>query len=180
MKHRGQALTFLKCPFGDKTHCRAEEENLSLSPRWENGRLQFTQHWGQSRAQSLSLESECGDAQAEQHAQAYARLCRGGESSHHLSLTTHLPLLTHSDKPCQLSYKGMGWRKDFCLTRSALARAGIPLSIRVESYNVHRIGCVGNQPLQVHCARVSWHHNLERRKCQILLDSNSNAYQVFY
>lgn len=142
--------------------------------------MKFAQHREWSRAQSFSLEFECGDTQAESHAQAYPHLCKGGDSSHHVSLSTHLPFLTHSEKPCQLSYKGRGWRKDFCLTRSALARAGIPLSIRVESYNVHRIGCVRDQPLQVHRAGISWHHHLEGRKCQILLDNNSNAYQIFY
>lgn len=81
--------------------------------------------------------------------------------------TTHL---THSEKPYPLSDKGMGWRKDFCLTSSALGGAGIPLSIRVESHDVHGIGCVWNQALQVHRVGISRHHNLERRKCQILPD----------
>lgn len=125
--------------------------------------MKFTSHKQQSQTQCFRLECEGRGLQAEKHP----------------SLTTPLPPVTQPEKPCLSSYKAMEWRKDFCLTRSALGRAGISLSIRVESHKVHGIECVRNQPLQMHHACVSWHHYLQGRKRQILPDNNSNAYQVF-
>lgn len=81
------------------------------------------------------------------------RLPTPSESPQHPSLSTHQPLLTQ--------WQEIKWKKDFCLTCSALAGAGIPLSIWVESHDVHRIGCVRNQPLQMHRAGIPWHHNLK-------------------
>lgn len=93
----------------------------------------------------------------------------------------HPPPTLHSLREATPATRGSGR-----LTCSSLARAGIALSIWVEGHNVHRIGCVWNQPLQVHCAGISWYHNLrgektpesawEQPKCLESLNQHTSIY----
>lgn len=170
MKQRGRALTLPKCPVGEKTHRRQKKgRNPSLTGVPDEKTAKRCHSAGRAVvAPGFQAERDCGQP----------------KRSPHLHKVEAIPHTPHSPppppRPPAPSHKGTRWRKDFRLTRAALGGAGSPLCIRVEGNDVHGIGCVRNQPLQVHRAGISRHHDLEGRTHQILLDHSPSAYRVFY